>query len=85
MCPAHAGHTHRANVYMAQKEWKKAVGDLDIALNLMGDSWYLLKARGNCKTWLEDMGGACRDWKDAYKLSNYTDKELNETIKKYCR
>lgn len=78
-------YQHRAYVYMAQKEWKKAVGDFDIAMNLMGESWVLLKYRGNCKTWLEDFTGACRDWKDAYKMTNYSDKELNETIKKYCK
>ncbi len=76
-------YQHRAYIYMAQKEWKKAVSDLDIALNLMGDNWYLLKMRGNCKTWLEDFTGACRDWKDAYRLSNYSDVELRETMKKF--
>jgi len=75
----------RAYAYMAQKEWKKAVGDFDIAMNLMGESWVLLKYRGNCKTWLEDFTGACRDWKEAYEMADYSDKELNETIKKYCK
>lgn len=84
--PSQGDHyQYRAYVYMAQKEWKKAVSDWDMAINLMGDIWYLYKARGNCKTWIDDISGACRDWKEAYKLSGYADKELNETIKKYCR
>lgn len=78
-------YQRRALVYMAQKEWKKAVTDWDLAINLMGDNWYSLKYRGNCKTWLEDFTGACRDWKDAYKLSNYSDTQLKEQINKYCK
>ena len=78
-------YQHRAFVYMAQKEWKKATTDFDLAINLMGDNPYLLKYRGNCKTWLEDFTGACRDWNESYKLSNYSDKELKETMNKYCK
>lgn len=78
-------YQRRALVYMNQKEWKKAVTDWDLALNLTGEDRYSLKLRGNCKTWLEDFTGACRDWTEAYKLSNYSDKELNETMNKYCK
>ncbi|MBK6485027.1 MAG: trypsin-like peptidase domain-containing protein [Chitinophagaceae bacterium] len=78
-------YQHRAFVYMAQKEWKKAATDFDIAINLMGENAYLLKYRGNCKTWLEDFTGACRDWKDAYKLSNYSDTQLKDWISKNCK
>jgi len=78
-------YQYRAYVFMAQKEWKKAVSDWDMAINLMGDQWYLYKTRGNCKTWIDDYSGACRDWNEAYKLSGYSDTELNDLIKKNCR
>lgn len=76
-------YQYRAYVYMGQKEWEKAVFDWDMAINLMGDIWYLYKSRGNCKTWIEDFSGACKDWKKAYKLSNYKDSELKETMKNF--
>lgn len=78
-------YQYRAYVYMAEKEWKKAVSDWDMAINLMGESWYLLKQRGLCKTWLEDFTGACRDWKDANRLSGYQDSQLKEWIKQNCK
>ncbi|SFU67042.1 serine protease Do [Pustulibacterium marinum] len=78
-------YQHRAYVYMIKKDWKKAKSDLDLAINFMGENWQLLKLRGNCKTWLNDMNGACSDWNDSYRLSNYTDSELKSTIKKYCK
>lgn len=78
-------YQYRAYVYMAQKEWKKAVSDWDMAINLMGEIDYLYYQRGNCKTWLNDFTGACRDWKEAYKFSGYKEKELNKIIKEYCR
>jgi serine protease Do len=78
-------YQRRALVYMAQKEWKKAITDFDLAINLIGEIPYLLKYRGSCKTWLEDFTGACRDWKDAYKLSDYSDTQLKEWIIKNCK
>lgn len=78
-------YQHRAYVYMAQKEWKKATTDYDLAINLMGESWFLLKQRGLCKTWLKDFTGACRDWNDANKLSNYSDTQLKDWIKQTCK
>ena len=75
----------RAFVYVAQKEWKKATTDFDLAINLIGENIYLLKYRGICKTWLEDFTGACRDFKDAYKLSEYSDTGLLELSNKYCK
>lgn len=84
--PSQGDHyQYRAYVYMIQKEWKKAVSDWDMAINLMGEFDYLYEQRGNCKTWLNDFTGACRDWREAYRLSGYRDKELNEKIKKYCK
>ena len=76
-------YQYRAYVYMGQKEWEKAVFDWDMAINLMGDIWLLYKSRGNCKTWLEDFSGACKDWEKAYRLSDYEDTELKETMKKF--
>lgn len=78
-------YQHRAYVYMAQKEWKKAVSDWDMAINLMGENWFLLKQRGLCKTWIEDFTGACRDFKDSYRLGNYQDSELKQWINKNCK
>jgi len=78
-------YQYRAFIYMNQKEWKKATTDFDLAINLMGESSYLLKYRGNCKTWLQDFTGACRDWNDAYKLSNHSDTQIKEWISKNCR
>lgn len=78
-------YQHRGQVYMALKEYKKANSDFDIAINQMGDNWYCYKLRGNCKSWLSDWTGACNDWKEAYKLSDYSDEQLKETIKKQCR
>jgi len=84
--PNHGDYYYnRANIYMIKKDWKKAKSDFDLAINLIGENWQLLKLRGNCKTWLDDMSGACSDWKEAYKLTNYADDELKSTMKKYCR
>jgi len=76
-------YQYRAYVYMGLKEWEKAIFDWDMAINLMGDIWYLYKSRGNCKTWIEDFSGACKDWEKAYRLSNYEDIELKKTMKKF--
>lgn len=78
-------YRYRAFLFMQDKEWQKAVNDFDIALNQMGEDWYMLKLRGNCKTWLKDFSGACSDWKRAYKLSDYEDDKLYETINKTCK
>ena len=70
---------------MAQKNWRKAVTDWDLAINLMGENWYLLKQRGISKTWLDDFTGACRDFRVSYRLGNYQDSDLNQWINANCR
>lgn len=75
----------RGLAYMAIKEWQKATSDMDLAVNLMGENAYLLKLRGNCKSWLQDFTGACRDWRASYRLGNYEDTQLKDWITKNCR
>ncbi len=66
-------------------ERNQAIGDLNIAIGQMGEDKYLYKLRGNFKTWLKDFDGACSDWKKAYKLSDYSDNEIEGYIKKNCK
>jgi serine protease Do len=78
-------YQHRAYIYMAQKEWKKAITDLDLAINIMGRYWHLFKLRGYCKAWTNDLTGACKDWHEANILSENGDTELNEWITQSCK
>jgi len=78
-------YQYRAYVYMEMQEWEQAVMDWDMAINLMGKHWYLLKERGSSKTWINDHTGACRDWDEANRLLNYSDDQLKEWIRQVCR
>ena len=72
-------------IFTQQKEWKKAVSDWDMAINIMGEGYYLLKYRGLCKSWLEDFSGACRDFNLAYKLDDFQDSQLKQWIEQNCK
>lgn len=75
----------RAGIYAADKNYEKAVADMDVAISQMGEDATLYKLRGNYKTWLNDFNGACSDWNKSYKLSDRSDDELHETIRKNCK
>ncbi len=74
---------NRAILRANQKNYKGSISDLDkfIGLNPKDGNAYI--ARGNIKTYIQDINGACLDWQKAIELG-YGFREVYDLIKKYC-
>lgn len=81
--PSAANYFARALAFYYLKEYKKAIADMDIAIELNPNVAQYYFDRGDAKEMLSDFNGACRDWQTAkekgYEVPDY---KINRCIPK---